>query len=188
MSSTKAFDIFMRYVYTTEDSLYQILYDKCYRPEVYKLKTQKIAAGSGQQVDLARFETAKEPGAISFIEMRFLEQINSTRAGLLQKFPLFILMGTSVFLARRLNRVHTQLLTHGQYLRIDTSGKKIYNSLAIVGMIAVMLNFASAFAGFLLCSVQYVRCVKRRYFEPIEFEKELIGQYLDDIRKYRDFK
>jgi len=66
-------------------------------------------------------------------------------------------------------------LTHGQYLRIDTSGKKTYNSLAIVGMIAVMLNLASAFAGFLLCTVQYVRCVKRRYFEPIEFEKELIG-------------
>ena len=39
MSSTRAFDTFMRYVYTTEDSLYQILYDKCYRPEVYKLKT-----------------------------------------------------------------------------------------------------------------------------------------------------
>ena len=81
MSSTRAFDTFMRYVYTTEDSLYQILYDKCYRPEVYKVKTLKTS--SAQQVDLSRFETAKEPGAISFIEMRFLEQINSTRAGLL---------------------------------------------------------------------------------------------------------
>lgn len=39
MSINRVFDAFMTHVYNTEDSLYQILYDKSYRPEVYKLKT-----------------------------------------------------------------------------------------------------------------------------------------------------
>jgi hypothetical protein len=39
MALNGVFDTFMTHVYNTEDSLYQILYDKSYRPEVYKLKT-----------------------------------------------------------------------------------------------------------------------------------------------------
>ena len=76
----KAFDLFMKHVYNTEDSLYQILYDKCYRPDVYKLKTNKSVVGTA---DTSKFGLEKEPGAINFVEMRFLEQINSTRIGLI---------------------------------------------------------------------------------------------------------
>lgn len=55
-------------------------------------------------------------------------------------------------------------------------------------MIAMIMNLASAFAGTLLCSFQYFRCVKRRYLEPIEFERDLMSEYLEDIRKYKAFK
>ena len=78
----RAFDSFLSYVYNTEDTLYQILYDKAYRPEVYKLKT-----GHSQQtanINLNNFTISKpEQDAVTFIETRFLEQINSTRIGLI---------------------------------------------------------------------------------------------------------
>ena len=37
--TNRVFDSFLSYVYNTEDTLYQILYDKAYRPDVFKLKT-----------------------------------------------------------------------------------------------------------------------------------------------------
>jgi hypothetical protein len=111
MALNKVFDTFMTHVYNTEDSLYQILYDKSYRPEVYKLKTSSMTT-TEPQVDLNKFGTIKEPGAVSFIETRFLEQVNSTRVGLIQKFPMIMFSCLSIYLARRLVVTHTQLLTH----------------------------------------------------------------------------
>lgn len=54
-------------------------------------------------------------------------------------------------------------------------------------MIVLVLNLASCGAGVLLTGFQYGKCVKRRYLEPIEFERELLTEHLDDIRKYRQF-
>ena len=80
--TNRVFDSFLSYVYNTEDTLYQILYDKAYRPDVFKLKT-----GISEQTDninLNNFTISKpDQDAVTFIETRFLEQINSTRIGLI---------------------------------------------------------------------------------------------------------
>ena len=119
------------------------------------------------------------------METRFVEQINSTRFGLLQKFPMILSIGLTIYLGRKLTRVHNLLISHSQYIRIDTNAKKTYNSLTIVQLVFHMLNLASVFACSLLTGYQYIRCFKRRYLEPISFEDDLIQSYLPEIRKYR---
>ena len=51
-----------------------------------------------------------------------------------------------------------------------------------------MLNLASVFTGGLLAGYQYAKSVKKRYTAPIDFEEELLAQYLNEIRTYRGIK
>ena len=94
-------------------------------------------------------------------------------------------VGLTVYFGRKLTRVHNKLISHTQYIRIDTTAKKTYNSLTIIQLVFYMLNLASVFGSAMLTGYQYGRCFKRRYFEPVQFEEDLIHAYLSDIRKYR---
>jgi len=50
---------FIEYVYHSEDKLYQVLYDRKFRPEIYKLKQQEFTENSVNrynELSLKQFE------------------------------------------------------------------------------------------------------------------------------------
>ena len=98
-----AHEVFLKQIYRTEDSLYQVIYDKAYRPDVFKAKTSSQATDKPDYSDF-RIRKALDSDSVSFVEARFLEQVNSIRLGLVQKYPLIIFGTVSLLLSRSLIR------------------------------------------------------------------------------------
>lgn len=97
-----AHEVFLKQIYRTEDSLYQVIFDKAYRPEVFRAKTSKTE-GNPNPDDFQISQTVNSE-AVSFVEARFLEQVNSIRLGLVQKYPLMVFGTICLALSRSLLR------------------------------------------------------------------------------------
>lgn len=90
----------MQRIYTSEDALYQILYDKAHRPSVYLQKTQRAQAPTSDAESKFRMDKVA-PENITFVETRFLEHVNTSHTGLIQKYPMFLFMGIAYLIQRR---------------------------------------------------------------------------------------
>ena len=178
-SLQQAVQSYLKWVYNSEDTLYQLLYDECHRPEVYRYRT------TGENPPDSHNFTSQKHKQLSFIETRFLEQTNTIRVGLLQKVPFALCGVLGFWLTKKVRLQHATMISKGMYIRADSTGKKVNNSLQVVSLILMLINLASLGAGFCLCGFQYAKSLKRRYFTPIEFEEQLIRKHLDEIRLYR---
>jgi len=67
------------------------------------------------------------------------------------KFPLLLLLGSSVLFARRITRMHSSMILDVCYVRNHTSQSKLHNSLILVKLIFNVLNLASCVAGSAIC-------------------------------------
>ena len=51
-----------------------------------------------------------------------------------------------------------------------------------------MVNLASSVAGVGVSGVIYFKAFKRRYLQPIGYERDLLNKNLSDIKKYREYE
>ena len=119
-------------------------------------------------------------------EMKFVDDINHNRFGLLQKVPLMAFCGLSFLMVRHLRFTHDNLITRLCFVRISGSrGKMVHNSLQFCKLLFILINLCSCVSGVCLSSYSYSVAFHRRYFIPIEREEELLRSNLEHIKTYR---
>lgn len=167
--------LYWQRVYSSEDLLYQALFDKAHRPEVF---TQRSA---GNRVE---WQEPQQVSPVEFIEMRYLEQVNSQRVALLMKLPALCSLALCVVLARSMVRSHGRMLTHEQYLHVGSGRKTVHNSLLLMLLVIRMMTLATAGGSVLLCGYQYGTAARQRYFSGVEFEQELMVRHAGAVKGY----
>lgn len=63
----------------------------------------------------------------------------------------------------------------------------MHNAVSLVNSTVTMLNLTSVSTAICISGAQYLRSLKRKYYDEIEFERELINKHLDDIRLYKQW-
>jgi hypothetical protein len=88
--------------------------------------------------------------------MKFVDDVNHNRFGLLQKMPLMAFCGLSFLFIRQVRFVHDNLITRLCYVRIGgAKGKIATNSLQFCKLIFILINLCSCVAGVTLSAYTY---------------------------------
>ncbi len=143
----QTYETYFKYLYRTEDTLYQLVFDRVHRPHDYQARMSGRPASDS-------FELSAQQSK-DFMEMRYVEQVSGNRLGLLTKVPLAVGVALTALFSRRLVTAHGRLVTHLQYVHVGDRRRVVYNGLGFVRLLVLTLNLATAVAGSLLCGYQY---------------------------------
>ncbi|CDW90111.1 UNKNOWN [Stylonychia lemnae] len=194
---------YVKQLYTKEDYLFKVIFDKAHRPELYKQTVDPRIETKVTKQDLLDFNDISNNDTNNFLSQNYSSQIfkmtfdelalvetrGQNRMGLLYKYPLvFSLIGLLIF-KRRVQTRQKNYFLRDMYLKVDNEAVFTSNNLNQMLLFIEVSNLVSFSMGACLSGVFYFNALWKRYFTLQKNEEELAQKYLRQIQCYhRIFK